>query len=148
MTSLCPQERVCLVAIATNLLVSGYVLFRHLELSGSGALEGADATMTWARMVLWAVPVTIGLTVGLNVLVAAMVGDGKCGAPPDERDRLFRLRGMSTTGVVFGFGFLGSLIGLATGWAPLYGIISIYVAATVADLVGNFVRLLCYRMSV
>lgn len=146
MTSLCSQERDSLAAIATNLLVNGYVLFRYLALSGAGALEGADATKLWAQVVLWAIPAHIGIAIFLIVLLTYLSGERLSGMVADERDRLFRLRGMSTTSVVFGLGFAGAMVGLALGWSPVTGVIAIYVSATVADLVGNLVRFASYRL--
>ena len=146
MTDISHQERASIVAIATNLLINGYVIFRHLDLSGSGALDGPDATEAWAKMVLWAIPVAIGFTIVLNVLFAFAVKERFSGAPVDERDRMFRLRGMTATTIVFGLGFIASLGGLALGWVPLHGIIAFYISATLSDLVGNLVRVVSYRL--
>ena len=139
------QERASIVAVATCLLVNGTVLVRHLQLSSAGALSGADATMVWARVVVWAFPAAIGLTILLNVLFALALRESVTG-PSDERDRLFRLRGMSTTLFVFGLGFVVALFGLALGWMPLTGFIAIYVSAALADLAGSSVRVISYRL--
>ncbi|MFT4646820.1 MAG: hypothetical protein ACI9X4_000023 [Glaciecola sp.] len=147
MTDLCHQERASIVAVVTNLLMNGYVLFGHLGLSGDGALDGADATMLWAKMVVWAIPGFIGLTIVLNVVFALASKGRVSGSTMDERDRMFRLRGMSATTIIFGLGFVASLVGLSLGWKPLNGIILIYVSATVGDLIGNLVRLAGYRLS-
>ena len=146
MTDISHQERASIVSIATNLLMNGYVIFSHLDLSGAGALDGADATEVWAKMVLWVIPIAIGLTIALNVLFALAVKERISGAPVDERDRVFRLRGLTATTIVIGLGFIASLGGLALGWAPLHGIMAFYVSATLSDLVGNVVRVVSYRL--
>ena len=143
---MCTQERASIVALATGLLVNGYVLVRYLQLSGAGALSGPDGPMVWARMMLWAVPAAIVLTIVLNVLFSVSMRERLTGAVVDERDKLFQLRGMSATLYVFGAGFVASMVGLALGWTPLTGFISIYVAAALGDLAGNLTRLVSYRL--
>lgn len=145
MTDISHQERASIVSIATNLLMNGYVIFRHLDLSGNGALDGADATQVWAKMVLWVIPIAIGLTIALNVLFAFAVKERISGMPVDERDRVFRLRGLTATTIVIGVGFIASLGGLAAGWNPLQGIMAFYASATLSDLIGNVVRVVSYR---
>jgi len=144
---MCHQERASIVAVVTSLLVNGYVIAGHLELSRAGALSGPDATMLWARMMLWAIPAAIGLTILLNVLFALATKDRVLGSTVDERDRLFELRGRSTTLIVFGLGFVAAMGGLALGWMPLTGIIAFWASAALADLVGNLVRVASYRIS-
>ncbi|MDF1839769.1 MAG: hypothetical protein P1V35_18030, partial [Planctomycetota bacterium] len=115
-----------------------------------GRTGGEDATMLWAKMVVWAIPIAIGLTIvlniALNVFSSLAAGGRSPSATTDERDRKFQLRGMCVTTVIFGLGFVGALVGLSTGWTPLTGIIAIYLAATVGDLVGNLVRIVSYRL--
>ncbi len=146
MTDLCHQERASIVSVLTNLLMNSYVLHGHLGLSSAGSLDGEDATMLWAKMVVWVIPVAIALTVVLNVIFAMATGERISKATTDERDRMFQLRGMTATTIIFGLGFIGALVGLSTGWAPLTGIIAIYISATVGDLVGNMIRFAGYRL--
>lgn len=140
------QERASIIAVVTNLLVNGWVLVRLSHLHRGGALSGDDAVAVWATTVLWAVPANIVVTVVLTVLAALALRGEDGGSIVDERDRLFRLRGMSMTSVVFGVGFTGSVVGLAFGWPAVGGLFAIYLTCAVADLVGQLVRLVSYRL--
>lgn len=140
------QERNTVIAIITNLLVNGYVATRLFELFGSDALAGDDGPMVWARMVVWAIPASVALTVVLTILLTIASGGRESGPVVDERDRLFQLRGMSVTTVVVGIGFVGSIAALAWGWRPVTVFNLIYFSAAVGDLVGNTVRFVSYRI--
>lgn len=144
---MCRQERASVAAIAISLLLNAYVLIRLNQMFAAGVLDGPDAPMVWARMVVWIVPAAIVLTVVVHLLGIALSREDDAGGPAaDERDRLFQVRGMSVTLVVFGLGFVGSLIGLALGWTPLTGFLAIYYSAAAGDLLGNVVRLASYRV--
>ena len=143
---MCNQERASVIAIITSLLTNGFILTRYLQLSSAGALTGPDATMIWARVVLWMIPAAIVLTIVLNVLFSISMRERLLDSTADERDRLFQLRGMHVMAVVFGIGFVGAMAGLASGWVPLTGFIVIWIGAALGDLSGNVVRIASYRL--
>lgn len=141
-----PQERSSLVAIAANLLVNGVLLVRLWQLHAAGALDGPEATTRWAQVVVWAIPALLGVILVTHVVLRLVIRDEDGGALMDERDRLFQVRGMIVTIVVFSLGWVATLVGLASGWGPLAGFLVTYYAATVGDLLGNGTRVLCYRL--
>lgn len=143
---MCPQERSGLISVITNLVVNAVILVRLRQLDATGALDGPDATAVWAKTVVWAVPAMIGLVLVLHMGHKLLTSGDGTSVASDERDRLFQVRGMKIMIVVFGLGWVATLIGLANGWTPLLGFLVVYYAATLGDLLGNAVRLAWYRM--
>ncbi len=141
-----PEERACVVAIVTNLLVNGYAVVRVVQLYLDGALAGDDAVTVWARAVIWVVPAAIVLTIVLNVLLAKANRDRALPHVVDERDRQFQLRGMGVTLVVVGLGYVAMLGTFALGWAAIVGLNVLLFAFAFGDLSGNAVRLASYRI--
>lgn len=144
------EERNNIVAILVNLATNAYVITRLRSLWSTGAFDGPDALMIWARAILWVVPIAIGgtivLTILANILFAIATLDENPDFTVDERDRMFQLRGMAVTMVVASFGFLGCLVALAVGWEALIVFTLLYVAFSAGDLIGNLVKLVSYRI--
>tara|TARA_E500000318_G_scaffold102269_1_gene106444 strand:+ start:413 stop:910 length:498 start_codon:yes stop_codon:yes gene_type:complete len=140
------QERASVVAIAICLLLNGYISVRLWDLFETGALSGENAPMVWARAIVWVVPAAIALTVLSNIGFAIVTRGRKQKINTDERDHLYRSRGMCITLFVFAFGFVGMLIGLATGWSVVIALTLLYAAAALGDLAGQCVRLASYRI--
>jgi hypothetical protein len=140
------QERASIVAIITNLLLNGYVIYRLSQLHSVGALSGDDALVVWARSIMWIIPAAIGLTIILNILIAILANDRDCRSVVDERDRVFQLRGMSITLFSVGVGFTAMILALAFGWSAIAGLTVLYGSIALGDLVGNAVRFASYRV--
>ena len=144
-----PEERSTLVSIVVNVLVDLCIIVKLYGLWQAGAFDGPEALQTWARAVLWAVPLAIGGTILLSIL-AAMVqkiisGESeKAGA--DERDHRYQLRGMAVTMVVACFGVMAGIIALALGKSAIFGLTVIYFSIAVGALVGDLVRWFSYRV--
>ena len=143
---MCPQERSSLISMVASLLVNAVILVRLQELAATGALEGPDAPAVWAKVVVWALPAMIGLVLALHIGFKLLTDREGKSVASDERDRLFQVRGMIVTIVVFSLGWVATMIGLANGWTPLVGFLVVYYAAVSGDLLGNAARLVWYRM--
>lgn len=147
--SMSPEERSTLVSIVVNILVDLFIIIKLYGLWQSGAFDGPEALQTWARAVLWAVPLAIGGTILLSIL-AAMVQKVVSGesekAAADERDHRYQLRGMAVTMVVACFGVMAGIIALALGKSAIFGLTVIYFSMAAGALVGDIVRLLSYRV--
>jgi hypothetical protein len=140
------QERASVVAIIVCLLLNGYVSVRLWQLYESGALSGENAPMEWAQSIVWVVPAAIVLTIVSNIGFAIASKGRKQKTNIDERDHLYRSRGMCVTLFVFAIGFIGMLVGLATGWPVVIALTILYASAALGDLLGQCVRLSSYRI--
>lgn len=140
------QERASVVAIAICLLLNGYISVRLWQLYEAGALSGENAPMVWAQSIVWVVPAAIVLTIVSNIGFAIASKGRKQKINIDERDHLYRSRGMCVTLFVFALGFIGMLIGLATGWSVVIALTLLYASAALGDLFGQCVRLASYRI--
>ena len=145
------EERNNIVAIFVNLVTNLYILTRLRGMWASGAFDGPNALMIWARTVLWVVPIaivaTIVLTILANILFAIATMDENPDFTVDERDRMFQVRGMAVTMVVASFGFIGCLVALAFGWEAIVVFTLLYIAFSAGDLIGNLVKLVSYRIA-
>lgn len=139
------QEKSTVAAIASNLLVNGTVGFQLVQRFQNGQLYGDDGLQIWARTVIWAIPALLVLTVLFHGAAYVLSGDREASTVVDERDRLFRLRGLAVTTVVAGFGFIATVVALATGVQAVKAFTLVYVGMVLADLAGNTVRFLSYR---
>ena len=140
------QERASVVAIAIGLLLNGYVSVRLWQLFETGALSGENAPMVWARAIVWVVPAAIVLTIVSNIIFAILTKGRTQKTNTDERDHLYRSRGMCVTLVIFALGFIAMLFGLAAGWPVVTGLTLVYASAALGDLLGQCTRLASYRI--
>lgn len=140
------QERASIVGIITCLLLNAYVIIRLVQLFGAGALSGENATMVWARAIVWVLPAAIVLTIVLNWVLTMASEDRYQRNMVDERDRQFQLRGLYITLITMGIGFMTMIVVLATGWTAVAGLTLLYASCALGDLLGNAVRLGSYRI--
>ncbi len=140
------QERASAVAIVIGLLLNGYVSIRLWQLFEAGALSGENAPMMWAQAIVWVIPAAIVLTIVSNIVFAIVTKGSTQKTNTDERDHLYRSRGMCVTLIVFGLGFTAMLIGLAVGWPVVFGLTLMYASAALGDLLGQCTRLVSYRI--
>ena len=104
-----------------------------------------DAVLVWARSVVWVIPAAVALTIVLNIFSKMFSKDHES-VVADERDRKFQLRGMATTIVFVGLGYMVMLTGLAIGWPTLLALNILFFSAALGDLMGNIVRLYSYKL--
>lgn len=144
------QDRNNIVSIVISLLVNGYVIFRLFEMSAAGAFDGADAVNVWARMVVWAIPISIaGTIVGtilFNIGYAMVTGETKPSFLVDERDRQIDLRAIVAVVVVAAAGFILAIVGLAFGWSALVGFNIVYFAMALGSMASDAFKFIAYRM--
>ncbi len=142
-------ERNTLIALLSNLILNAYVVWRLVGLYGSGALDGPDAPMLAARMLIWiicvAIVIGIALAIASNVIAAALSRGDASAWMADERDRLFEIRGLAATMAVAVAGFLLAFAALAWGVRPVTAILTIYFGFAAGSLVGDLVRMASYR---
>ena len=140
------EERANIVALVTGILLNTFVVIRLVQLFGSGALSGEDATMIWARAIVWVIPAAIVLTIIFNVLLAFAFRDREDKNVVDERDRKFQIRGLSVLLVSLGLGYIAMIVVFAIGWPAVAGLTLLYASCAAGDLIGNTVRFASYRL--
>lgn len=148
--SVSQEERSTYVSLVVNILVDLFIFAKVYGLWQSGAFETPEALQTWARAVLWAVPLAIGGTILLTVLskVAQSVLEGEYEPADltDERDRAYQLRGMAVTMVIATLGVLFGVISLALGQSAIFGLNIIVAGLAASALLGDIVRVMSYRV--
>ena len=146
------EERNNIASLIAGLLINIYVIIKLSNMFEAGRLDGPDAMMIWARAMLWVIPIGI-LTVIVCIIVFSILfaiaeRDGSPSFVVDERDEAIKTFGMRFTMVATSVGFIGGLIALAMGTAPLFVFIGMFFAFSVGDLIGNAAKLIRYRAEV
>ena len=143
------EERNNIASIVAGILVNIYVIAKLSDMFAEGRFDGPDALMVWARAMLWVIPIGIGVVIIcvilFSIVFAIAEGNGNPSFVVDERDKAIQVLGMRFTMVVVSIGFVGGIIALAIGIAPLLVFIGLFFAFSAGDLIGNFAKLVRYR---
>ena len=144
------EERNNIASLIAGLLVNIYIINKLSNLFADGRLDGPDALMIWARAMLWAIPIGI-ITVIICVILFSIIfaiatGEGNPSFVVDERDEAIKIFGMRFTMVVVSAAFIGGIVALAMGYAPLYVFIGMFFGFSLGDMIGNFAKLVRYRV--
>lgn len=144
------EERNNIASLIAGLLVNIYIINKLSNLFADGRLDGPDALMIWARAMLWAIPIGI-ITVIICVILFSIIfaiatGEGNPSFVVDERDEAIKIFGMRFTMVVVSAAFIGGIVALAMGYAPLYVFIGMFFGFSLGDMIGNFAKLIRYRV--
>ena len=144
------EERNNIASIIAGLLVNIYVINKLSNLFADGSLDGPDALMVWARAMLWAIPVgvivVIICVILFSIVFAIATGEENPSFVVDERDEAIKILGLRFNMVIISVAFIGGMIGLALGYAPLYVFIGMFFGFSIGDLIGNFAKLIRYRV--
>jgi len=143
------EERNTVAALIAGLLVNAYVIWKLRTMAADGLLSGPAAIETWARAMLWVIPVGIALVIAMTILVsighAIVTGEPKPSFIVDERDKAIQVFGMRVTMVIVGAGFIGMVVALALGVGTLSALIGLWFAMAAGDIFGNLGRIYRYR---
>jgi hypothetical protein len=134
------EERNTLTAVLTDLLVIGLFIWQITTRAGTGAFDGPDGLIHWARLVLIMIGVGIVASIALTVVVSIAFSLFRREAMPpplvDERDQQIRLRGAQVTLLLASATFVGALIGLAFG-VTLFTTLNLMLAAFAVGQIGG-----------
>ncbi|MGR3290895.1 MAG: hypothetical protein ACU0C9_06820 [Paracoccaceae bacterium] len=143
------EEKNNLVSMIINILVNGYVIWKLFQMNAAGLFDGIDALTNWARMVVWVIPISIGLTIAatilFNIAVAIVTRDPKPSSLVDERDHMFSRRAVIATIILVAGGFIVSIVGLAWGWSALLAFNVIYFSFATGSFAGDLTKFISYR---
>lgn len=143
------QDRNTIVSILVNLLVSAFVVLRLLDMNASGLFDGPDAVNSWARLVIWMIPLgVIGTIIGtilFNIGLSIIRSTQKSSFVVDERDKLFERRGSLAIIVFAGAGFICAVIALALDASALVGFNIMYFSMALGALAADLIKFFSYR---
>jgi len=144
-------EREIWITLFSDLLVKTWFALKLWDLASAGALSGDAGLILWGKTVLWMIPISIVVQIGLTILFAighGILTNGKhLPTVKDERDRMISARGLITSYIVGSLGTLAGIAAIATGQGALIGLTLILAGIMAADLVGNLVKLGHYRLA-
>lgn len=143
------RDRNNVVSILVSLAVNSYIVLRLLQMEQAGLFDGPDAVNIWARMVIWAIPISIAATIIGTILFnighAIVTGNAKPSFIVDERDRLFDRRGIIAIVVLAGAGFISSIIALALDHSALTGFNIMFFAMALGSMAADLTKFISYR---
>lgn len=128
------------------------------NISGVGSLslhgersdfDAATVFQFWGRAVLLLMGVQVVMVIIGQIMLAILhtITVGKEDIPTfeDERDKLIDLKATRNTSIVFGVGFVLSMIVLAVGITPALMPVIMLVSMMAAEILGNLSKLYFYR---
>jgi uncharacterized membrane protein len=115
----------------------------------AGAFDGPAPVMAVARKTLWiiggSIVVTIVATILVEILYAIVTNNPDPEQLVDERDRQIERNGDRIGGHLAAVVFVGALIALAMGTAPLWGLIIITYGFYFGSMLSTLIRLYLHR---
>lgn len=143
------DERNAIVAIFSNIIISGYVIFHILSRYRAGDFSGADGIQLWAQSISWfvllSIVVNIVAAIVFAILHAIATRDPDPSSLVDERDDKIRARGHTVIMAVASTGLILAIALLAFGKTAFIALNIILASFALADLLGNIVRVALYR---
>jgi uncharacterized membrane protein len=151
------QEKSIIVSLAASLLVYvvySFILYRRYQ---AGSYDSVDA----ARFLGTAILVLIGVQIVMQIIAQIMLAIGSAVVtvattgqeptdPPaeDERDKLIELKASRNSFIVFGIGFVLSMVALAMGLPATVTLAVLIGFMMLAELLGTASKLAYYRRGV
>lgn len=144
------EERNTYVQLLTGVFVMVYAWTRISAGLAEGRFAGEAGLTLWARDVLWIIGIGIGFGIVLVILAqilhTVVTGERNPGVTVDERDRQIALWGIRVTAVLVSAGFIGTVIGLATGWSAVTAMNALLAAFAGGSFLGETVKAAMYRL--
>ncbi len=144
------EERNILISLIGEVLVNLYFAYTVWQMFAAGLATASDGVQTWARVVIWIIPVGICAGIVLTILgrifTSVFGEDRSARVHLDERDRGIQIKGMAVTMVVASLAFIAALLALAYGAGALVGLNIIFFGFAGAAIAGDLAKLLMYRI--
>lgn len=143
------QEKSIVISLIGSILV--YIVFGALVVQRyrTGGFDSATVFQFWGRAFLLLIGVQIGLAIighiVLHVIHAVAAREDEIPTFEDERDKLIELKATRNSSVVFGVGFVISMIALAVGISPTVMPVIMMIFIMAAEILGNISKLYLYR---
>ncbi len=142
------EERNIWINLVGEVLVNLYFAQKVWQMFGAGLPNTPEAVQTWARAVIWIIPVGIGAGILLSILgrIFAGIFGQDSALHMDERDRAIQIKAMAVTMVFAALAFITALSLLAYGTSALVGLNVIFFGFGLATIAGDIAKLLMYRV--
>lgn len=144
------EERNTYAQLLTGLAVMAYAWVSLRAGLAAGAFAGDGGLQSWARQVLWIIGggVALGIVLAIltQILYGIVTGERKPDFSSDERDRHIALWGIRVTLALVSAGFIGVVIGLATGWSAVTALTLLLAVFALGSFIGETVKAALYRI--
>jgi len=145
------QQRNITVSLVTFILILGFYLLRIFQLLQSDTFTSTNIFRLWGIIIILAIVATIVLTIlahiGSAIVQVIKTGDEnpKIEDIQDERDKLIDLRGTQITYLASSLGVLVAMLTFVFGQPPLVMFSLLVFFGLLAQIIGDFSRLMLYR---
>lgn len=145
------QEKNIAVSLVNFTLILGYFLIRVLQMIQNETFDSTSVFRLWGIIIVLAVIVTIFATIFTHI-VSAIIQAIQTGEEnpkiedfTDERDRLIDLRGTKIAYTISSIGAFVAMLTFVFGQPPLVMFTLLIFFGILAQIVGDFSRLILYR---
>jgi len=146
------SERNTFAALIVNIFTTSYMIIKLSALHKSGVFETSEALVAFGKAALWIIPISIAGTIIVSILFNILFSIATNQANPsfvkDERDAYFEHRGIITTMIFIGIGFISTMVVLSMGWTAVAAFTLLYFSFAAGDFFGNIVKIISYRAGV
>lgn len=145
------QEKNITVSLVNFTLILGYFLIRVLQMIQNETFDSTSVFRLWGIIIVLAVIVTIFATIFTHI-VSAIIQAIQTGEEnpkiedfTDERDKLIDLRGTKIAYTISSIGAFVAMLTFVFGQPPLVMFTLLIFFGILAQIVGDFSRLILYR---
>ncbi len=141
-------ERTVWAELMASITIAALMVWVLAERHATGAFDGPEGPMLWARLVLMLIAGAIVVAILVSVLFAIgyrIVSGENPDDLTDERDRQIAGFGWKVTMIATSAVFVGALVALALGLGTLPTLNAMLAAFALGDLSGNTAKLIRYR---
>lgn len=143
------EERNAYVGILSSVIAWGVMLSYLWPSTVAGAFDGPEGPQVWARLVLWLIALSIGITIAVTVLFnityALWTGERNFAIARDERDKGIGLRAMQVAQIVMATGIVLAIVLLAMGGGIALFLNAVLAACAIASLASELTKIILYR---
>lgn len=145
------QEKRSIVNIITTLLVTGLYYTYVFQTNDISGMSTEELLRFWSKAMLIVIPVMIVSKIVVHIVFGVtntVITKEKQAVFEDERDKLIALLSTRNAFVIFGLGFVLSLIMLATGSSINVMFIILIIAGILSELFDNLSQLYFHKNGV
>lgn len=145
------QEKNITVSLVSFSLILLFFLLRIYQLLQNDNFNSPTLFRLWVTVIVLAIVVTIAATILTHIvsaIIQAIITGGKepdIESREDERDQLIDLRGTKITYSISSFGVFLAMLSFALGQPPLVMFTLLILFGILAQVIGDFYRLVLYR---
>lgn len=135
----------------STVMVMGIYYWSVFERFNSQVMTTDEQLQFWSKAILIAIPISILTKIIVMiayVIINYIITSEKMAGFEDERDKLIELKSTRNSYLIFGMGFVMSLVVLAFGYPPKYMFISLILAGIASEVFDNLSKFYYHRKGV